>query len=377
MAKKSGNIEGSIFKREYKRKDKNGTEQTYTYFILDFAGKQYSFKEEREAKTKRRELIKLVDSGAKTDKITVGEWLQKWLNDYKRNSVRGTTFDSYKIQVDKHIIPELGLIKLQDLKTDDVQGFINNLAGKGLSPRTISYNNYVLKTAIQQAIDIEPPLLIRNPAQKTVLPKQEKPVKDTLSFKQMESLKANNEKHYLYAALILAMYTGLRRGEILGLKWNNVDFNEKVINVEYNLVKLNDKVSLEQYPKTSAGIRQIPMNELVIKALKDHKYKQNNPSKRSKYQDVKNKHGLVFITRVGNWVHPDSFNRSVDVWASHAGIEYLSPHIFRHTFATRLLERGVDIGTVAMLLGHEDSRFTSDTYVHPNLNMLRNAIEKL
>lgn len=368
-------VEGSIFKTSKKIKNKTGEIKEYIYWILEIRGQQHQFKTRSEAVAKRRSLAGQQASGIVPDKISVKQWLKKWTDKYKVNSVRETTLDSYLAQIDAHIVPELGHIELQELTTENVQDFANRLKDKGLSKRTIYYNIYILRTALQLAIDIEPPILFKNAAKKVLIPDVPKEPIVVIPNDKIEPMKQINISHPLYPAMLILFDTGIRRGELLGLKLECINWKDKTITIRYNLVKTKDGANLTEYPKTSAGLRVLPLKDETVEVLQG--FVNKKPSKRSKYQNTPNVHNLVFHTRTGNWIMPDNFNRTADDWGKSVGLGFVTPHVFRHTFATRLIKNGIDIKTVSKLLGHEDPNFTAKIYVHPDIEMMRDAIATL
>lgn len=307
-----------------------------------------------------------------TNKIKLEDWLDQWLNKYKRINVKQTTYDSYNVTIKTHINPSLGAYQLQKLNTDIIQGFINEMADDGLSARTIEYSVYVLSAALKQAIKNK--LLSSNPCCDVELPKRVRKQITTLDVDQMLRFKKcmeeyrvpntqlKNRHHPLYPAFLLMLTTGCRRGEILGLTWENVHLNDGYVSIRQHLIVTSKGLMLET-PKTNNSIRDIPLTDKVLDVLRDYK---------------EDKSGLVFTTYKGNYIHPRTFDRSFKFLLVRAGLpETTRLHDLRHTFATQMLAHSVDLKTCSELLGHSTPGFTAMVYVHPSLDMKKKAIAKM
>lgn len=209
-------------------------------------------------------------------------------------------------------------------------------------------------------------LITKNPASATKLPPMEK--KEVVPFTREEaeqflnSIKGNR----MFAAYYLALFTGLRRAEILGLKWDDIDFAAAKFKIKRNLVAVKDETGKQalrfQKPKTKKSERIIPMTEDVVKALKSHKAKQNGEKLffGAAYQD----NGLVFCGEDGRPLWPRNFDRQYTSLLKRSGIAHKKLHTTRHTFASMLIEDGEDIRNVQELLGHATLAMTSDIYSH-------------
>jgi integrase len=185
----------------------------------------------------------------------------------------------------------------------------------------------------------------------------------------------------LYAAIVLALSTGLRRGELLALKWEDVDFENKLLYVRRNLVTIRNQEgrtktrNVEQSPKTKTSNRILPLSDELIDLLKEHQRKQEEDKTTfgEGYQD----NGFVFCTTKGTPISPRNFSRFVARIAEKAGLKGVSPHTLRHTFATRLAELGVYPTVVQKLLGHATVDVSMEVYSHVFPDVERDAIENL
>ncbi|MGB4504765.1 MAG: tyrosine-type recombinase/integrase [Syntrophaceticus sp.] len=320
---------------------------------------------------------------------TLSDWLDTWLDVYKKDNLRPSTYNSYKMVIRVYLKPRLGRIPIKDLQTHQIQQVLNWLYKEGrqvkkgeppagLSRRTVELTRTVIKAALDKAV--EDNLILKNPAKGTTLPKEKrKKVKpftreDALRF--LESVKDDR----LYAIYYLMFSTGLRRGETLGLKWRDIDFKESKMHIERSLVEYYDeetgKVVKEfQAPKTSESERTIPLTPAAVAVLKTHKAKQ--AKEKLFFGKAYHDEDLVFATEDGKQIWPTSFNDQYRKRLKNAGIDYKKPHTMRHTFCTSLLEEGEDLKVVQELAGHADISTTANIYTHVVDRMKERAVEKL
>ncbi len=328
-------------------------------------------------------------------KTTLGEWMDAWLERYMKLSLRPTTYASYEMLIRLYIKPHLlesgktlGEMPLRKLQPSDLQGCFAYLLekggkdGKGLSRRTVQYTRTVLKAALSQAVREE--LINRNPADATTLPPVEQ--KEVIAFTREEVntfLEAAKEER-LYAAYLLAVTTGLRRGELLALRWEDMDLENPAgayLTVNRGLVEVrnpeNNKVTLQyQQPKTEKSRRTIPLIPAVVKALETHSAGQ--AAEKQFFGKKYNKdEGLVFCTEDGRKLWPSNFNEKYSKLLKAAGIEHKKLHALRHTFVSLLAESGEDLKTIQDLAGHSSIAVTADIYTHVFERTKRKAVSHL
>jgi len=313
--------------------------------------------------------------------VTLGEWLDYWLKTYAKIKVRSTTYENYEMFIRVHLKPALGDMKLHDITTNDIQQVYNQKLKEGrtdgrggLSPRSIHIMHTILNQAFRRAKI--PQKLYINPATDCVLPSVSKKPKARVlrENEQARYIKAVSQSRY-GTAFLLFLGTGLRRGEMLGLKWENVDLDNGTIYIQQQLlqVKEDDKYQLGYYaPKSEKSIRQLPLPKWAIDLLKKHKEKQNK-EKRDYIED----NGLVFCTTRGTPINPSNFWRDFKKVLHEAQLPDIRIHDLRHTFATRLLEKGVAIKVIQELMGHSQFSLTADTYTQVLDGLKRKAIQKL
>lgn len=405
MAKRRGNNEGSVMKRKKcpncskvassAREDnlkickncgealpKEGIWMTQTTIGVNPSNgkpirKSFYGKTRKEAVDKMNKVLNDLSEGSYSEPtiITLEKWLKDWLSGRKPH-ISESTWITYETKIRVHIIPELGSLKLKDLKTRDIQKLLNDkfengrTDGKGgLSPRSVKYIYQTLNTALQQAKKER--IINYNPAEAVELPKGENKEMKTLSVDELKIFLETAKSSPLYPAFILVFYTGLRRGELLGLSWSDINFNNGTLTVRKQLVK-GKKYKDTKTPKSR---RTITLHKDAIEVLKNHKKKQNEIKLilGQTYQD----NGFVFCTDDGKPLDPDNFSKHFQRILKRAGIPKSRFHNTRHTFATLALEAGVELKTVQEILGHSSISITGDIYSHVTAKMQEEAANKV
>lgn len=383
--KKRANGEGSIYQRP------NGTWVAQITTGRDSEGKlkrvSFSGKTRKEVQEKVTKALSELQTGTFVEptKTTVSQWLDTWMQEYKKQSLRPTTYESYEIIIEVHIKPAIGGIQLRQLQPSDLQRFYNSKLengradGKGgLSPRMIRYIHAILHGALRQAV--KEGLVIRNVTEAVTLPRQKKKEFTPLTQEQVIKFLDSIKEDRLFPAILLDIGSGLRRGELLGLRWKDVDFKNRVIKVRQSLARVKGEW-LFQEPKSEKSKRSIPIPGDIIAELKSHKARQNQEKLLAgeTYQD----NDLIFATPDGRPLETRSFLRHFEKLLDNAGLPKVRFHDLRHTYATLLLEAGEHPKVVQELLGHSQITMTLDTYSHvlPELKQaaalkINNILEK-
>lgn len=385
--KKRANGEGSVWQRP------NGTWVAQVSFTDPLTGKpdrkSVSGKTKREVLKKKRKLEnakdvnRLVDNG----KITLGDWIDRWLEVYKKPALKYSTWYSYKQLADLHIKPGLGKKPLDRLRPNEIQAFYNKLSesgridmgkqteGKpaGLSPRTVRLCHIVINGALKQAT--KEGLIMWNPADATDPPRQVKKEIAPLTTDQVIYFLDAIKEHEIYSVIVTDLGTGLRRGELLGLTWPDIDLEGKTAIIRQSLLQVGGKVYLQDDVKTKASKATITLPDEVVKVLKQVKKDQakNKLLLGEAYQD----NYLVFCREDGTPYRPDVIYHTFKDLLKKHGLPDVSFHAMRHTFCTMLLEHGEELSTVSKLARHSSISITADTYGHLTQPMRDKAASKL
>lgn len=322
------------------------------------------FKTQREAKEYLNQIQNSSINGTfiKENKITFKEYAEEWLSIYAEPHLQETTIESYKNQLNMHIYPFLGGLQLKQLTPIHLDKFYKeklkngrlNTEG-GLSNRSVLYLHRIIHEILEHAVKKQIiPINISNNATPPKAVRYEAEVLTLAEVKLMfEKLKGNE----IELPVKLAAYLGLRRGEVLGLTWNNIDFNNKTITITQQVVQVNNSPVITT-PKTDGSKRTIFLPDILISNLKE--YKTKNTSKLFKNKDL----NLIFCNEDGSPLKPINFYNKYKNFLSKNGIKKIRFHDLRHTCATMLLQQGVDIKTISDILGHSTIKITADTYTH-------------
>ncbi len=364
---KRGNGEGSIYQvRNRKTGKKDRWVGVYTVHTANGTKRrELSGKTRTEVATKLTRAMADRDGGLVFDagKLTVGKYLDRWLSDSVRDTVKLTTYQGYERNVRRHLQPTLGRIKLKSLTPTHVRGLYRERLDSGLSPRMVQLIHTTLHKALKQAV--ADGLIPRNVTEAVKAPKiSRKEIIPLSSAEARRLLKAARDAKDRYEPLyVAALGTGMRQGELLGLKWDDVDMERGTLQVRRILSTANGKGFVFTEPKTARSRRSIKLPALVLASLKRHRKAQleERMSFSGEYFD----HGLVFASLNGNPVHRQSLTaRSFKPLLESAGLPSIRFHDLRHTCATILLQAGKHPKYVQELLGHATISITLDTYSH-------------
>lgn len=294
------------------------------------------------------------------DRITISELLDRYFNDVAVHNLRPKTIESYESIIRLHIRPEIGNVKLSALTPAHLQNLYSKKLNSGLSKRTVRYIHAVIHRVLKQALKWG--LVVRNVADAVDAPKAKKSTPKTLSQTQITSLLEVADGR-LKTILILAITTGMRQGEILGLHWE--DIHGSVIHVQHTTQTLYKKGIIISEPKTEKGKRTITLPDIAIQALQGYQ------------QITGDETGLVFHTASGKPLSARNLIRSFQVLLVKANLPHIRFHDLRHTSATLLLIAGVHPKVVQERLGHSRIDMTMDTYSHVVPSLQEDAAEKM
>ena len=288
----------------------------------------------------------------------IGEFIDTWLR-RKRAEVRPTTWETYSRLAGRHIIPSLGYVPLAKLSPGAVQEWVDGLAASGLSTRTVSACRTVLRIAMQDAFRLGQ--VQQNVVDRTRAQRQAPRKVDAFMREELDSvLRAASPRWQ--PLLTFTAYSGLRRGEVLALRWEDVDLARGTVAVCRSLVMVGPEAVLQDDTKTDAGGRRFTLPKVALDALRLQRKTQaeDRLAAGSAYQDQ----GLVFATHEGGLLRPDNMRRALRAACKRAGVDPKPVHALRHTAASLQLAAGVPLETVSKRLGHKSRAVTADIYGH-------------
>jgi integrase len=306
------------------------------------------------------------------ERQTVGQFLTHWLEDVARPSVRPRTYASYAQLLRLHLLPELGRVPLAKLSPQHVQSFLNRKRAAGLSARTVQYLHAVLRRALGQAERWG--LVARNVARLVVPPTAERPDVQPLTIEQARQLIAAARGDRLEALYTVAVAIGLRQGEALGLRWQDIDLDRGLLTVARQLQRIDGTLVLTE-PKTARSRRTLQLPAVAIEALRAHKRRQLEARLAAgpAWQDS----GLVFTTAIGTPLDARNVVRHFHALLARAGLPRMPFHTLRHTAASLLLAQGLDIRVVQQVLGHSQIALTANLYAHVAPTLLKDAAARM
>ncbi|MGO9602508.1 MAG: tyrosine-type recombinase/integrase [Candidatus Binataceae bacterium] len=371
MARRRGNSEGSI----YQRKDGRWCG------VVDLGWENGKRKRKSLYGTTRKEVAEALNNALREkeqgfrvafERQTVKDFLELWLTNSAKGSTRPRTFERYGQLVHLHIIPTLGTRRLEKLTVLDVQHLLNDKLSQGLAPKTVRHIRGVLATALGRALKWG--LVHRNAAALTEAPRAVRSEIRVFSSDEARRFVDVVKGERLEALYLLAVTLGVRRGEVLGLKWQDVDFEAATIDVRASLQRVNGNLELSE-PKTKRSRRQLPLLDFVARTLRTHKAHQSEErlAAGSNWQDM----GFVFATRVGTPVDPANLLHDFKRMLRKGELPDIRFHDLRHSAASRLVALNVHPRVVMELLGHSQISLTMDTYSHVVPDLLREAVGKL
>jgi integrase len=356
---KRGNGEGSISRRKdglymarYTVQTADGPKRRTIY------GKKGESREDVAAKLTKAMADR--DGGITYDagKLTVEEHLRRWLSDSVRDTVRQRTYERYESIVRVHLIPAIGRIKLKTLTPAHVRALYRAKLDAGLAPRSVLHIHRTLSKALKQATDDG--LIPRNAAGLVKPPRPRREEIQPLDSEQVRALFETARGDRLEALYVVAVTTGMRRGELQGLKWEDLDLEAGTLQVRRTLSEPKGGWIFEA-PKSGKG-RSIRLTRRAMSALREHRKRQleERMGKAGLWSD----HGLVFPSAIGTPISGGNLNRSFKVLLKRADLPAVRFHDLRHTCATLLLRQGVNPKFVQELLGHADISLTLNVYSH-------------
>ena len=350
-----GNAEGTIFQRKDGRwvaavSGAEGRSRVYRY------GKTRG-----EAAEKLTKALKAVQDGLPIpgERQTVGQYLETWLDESAKPSIRPMTYASYACLIRIHLIPELGHVPLAKLSPQQVQALLNRKLASGLAPRRVAMIRGVLRTALNQALRWG--LVARNVATLVTPPRaahfEVRPLDPAQARAFLDAVRGDR----LEALYTVALALGLRQGEALGLRWDDVDVEAGVLHVRHALQRIDSKLQLVE-PKSARSRRTIVLPDIVRDALRAHRVRQAEQrlGVGAEWEET----GFVFTTALGRPLNDSNVTHMFQRHLARAGLPHQRFHDLRHACASLLLAQGVGPRVVMELLGHSQIALTLNTYSH-------------
>ena len=330
------------------------------------------------AKTKKEcveKLQKLKEEcgGLKPEKVRsempFGDWLTYWYENHSKPKIRPTTQETYESRIRLHIIPEIGDIPLNKLTQNDLQQFYGRLKksgrkrftdkyGEGLSDRMVRMCHATCRSALEKAV--QDGLIRVNPAIGCKLPPKRAREMQVLDRDELQRFLIQAQAEGYYELFLLDLATGLRRGELMALQWDDLDFETGVLNVNKQVYQVNGELQFSE-PKTKNSIRKIVLPLSVVEVLREYK------------KTVDSRWMFPSPVKEDRPITPSVVRKRLQLILEHAGCKHVRFHDLRHTFATLALQNGMDVKTLSAMLGHVSAATTLDIYTHITDDMQRTA----
>jgi len=323
---------------------------------------------------KMREALAALGKGEYVDQSTLSSkslisWCEEWFELHKKPYIRTNTREKYLTSIARLKRYDIANIQLKSIKQELIQRFYNTLSDDGFSEETIKATHSLINGALEKAEELK--MIPKNEARKVKIPKNDLIEDDEREAKALteEQEKAflhelgRRTKHYMYA--LFMANTGLRPGEALALNRKDVDFEKKTVKVTKTFLDRQKKI--QNAPKTSSSKRTVPIPDAVIPLLKEYMLKQ--PNQRSD--------APLFQTETGNRPTMSYLRKRFKYAGEAIGCEWVNLHTMRHTYASKLFKKKVDIKVISNLLGHKDVSTTYDIYVHFIDNIIEESVQVL
>ncbi len=295
-------------------------------------------------------------------RLTVKTLFEEWLSSVKLR-VKTSTYANYRMKADKHILPEFGGLKYENLSVSMIQNFIQKKISSGLSPKYVSDIVIVFKTMSKYISRVHG---FRNPLADVILPKSQKKEMHLLSEKQQKQLCSYLMKNQnaTSVCILMSMYTGLRIGEVCGLQWADIDFERQILTVRRTVQRIQTASGtrlLIDAPKTSSSRRSVPIPDFMMHLLKK----------------FRNRDNLYILSGSEVPAEPRTMQRRFKTVLKKANLPSVNYHSLRHMFATNCIKAGFDIKTLSEILGHASVETTLKLYVHSSIERKIECMNKL
>lgn len=342
-------------------------------------GKRRSFygKKQAEVLKEMRKAQSAADNGTfiEPSKMALKEWVDVWLNEYVMPFTKQSTYYTYKYALDLYVIPTLGGRKIATINATQIQTIYNDMIRNGLANKTVRNLHGILHKVFQQAVELD--YLPVNPTAKCKQPKPEAKKKITpLEETDIEAFLTAIEGHKYQAILTVALFTGMRVGEVCGLPWDAVDFKRGTITIKQQLQRNAGTgeyiIDEPKHDKT----RVIPAPPFVLDILRNVGREQGLHHIENHFM-WKNEHNLVFTNDDGSYINPKTLRKNYKKIVEQIGRPDARLHDLRHTYAVTALQEGEDYKTLQQNLGHATASFTLNIYGHVSEKMMQESANRM
>jgi integrase len=296
-------------------------------------------------------------------KLKVDEWFQKWFKNFIFPLKKKATCEQYKYIYDGHIKPEIGHRKLSGIKSIDIQGVITEMNKKGMATKTMKHAKTVMNGAFSKALSDK--IIAENPVKGIEIPVKQAKERKTLNNEELGLLFSKLKNSRWIWSVKFLLVTGLRRGELLALRWSDIDFVNKRITIDES----NSSTGLGD--TKSAEVHYVPLSELAIHYLNCQRQQLQKETNPILFNEELKKSDLIFPSKSGVMIRPDSYYKVLARAAAKAGFK-ASPHCLRHTFVYKTKNK-LSLSELQSVLGHDESTTTLDIYG----TMLSESVEKV
>lgn len=309
------------------------------------------------------------------EKVLFSKWFFTWMEEYKKNQIKASTYNCYLKYYHGALEKRLGKRYLTDIRGEHIQKLYNDLTKDGYTLSSIKVVSAVLSGCLQQAV--RNGIIDRNPVKSAVLPRQKTIKKREAMTKEQQLLFMEYAKSsYLYNYFAVMLRTGMRNGEMRGLKYTDIDRKSKMLHVRRTVNYIEGKGYYEDVPKTASSLRDIPLTDDIFKFLNDQM------SFQRQYTKIHNIGQYIFCNELGEVLSRERVQAEIDRITKKIisdGVEFphITPHVFRHTFATRAIEAGMEPQVLKTILGHSSLAMTMDLYSHVLPDTKAEAMEKI
>lgn len=322
--------------------------------------------------------------------LKFSEFTEIWKRDYGSKELAPSTYKRYIRMLETRILPYFGHFYVNKIKPTDIMLFYDQLSRdtqlirkkgnngaktiKPLSSKTILEHHRLLRAMLHRAVYWQ--MIVSNPAERVQPPKTMKPKRKYYDDDQSKILLSNlmqlGENQIKYkVAIILTIFTGFRLGELMGLEWDDINFNDGIVSVNRSSQYLADKGVFTKTPKTESSIRDVAIPEFVISLLEE--YKLWYEEQKSLYGDLWTNSNRLFVQADGKPMHPSTISKWFVKYVGQIGLPVINFHGLRHTNATLLIAQNIDVAVVAARLGHAQITTTYNFYVHPIISHNKKA----